>query len=208
MNRCLIFDLDGTLVDSERLGFQALKEMLPDMSEDVPALVGRYRGWRLATVLGDIEKTFGWTLPEDFEQRYRVRLNRLFDAELEAFPGAHDALAGLDAPKCIASSGPRAKIERSLSLTGLARFFGDDVFSAYELGVWKPDPGLFLHAAENMGAAPEDCIVIEDSEVGLMAAAAAGMTAVHFRPEGPIETPAREFSSYGDLAPLLAALLD
>ena len=50
------------------------------------------------------------------------------------------------------------------------------IFSAYEVGVWKPEPGLFLHAAGAMGIRPERCAVVEDSRSGLQAGLAAGMT--------------------------------
>ena len=71
-----------------------------------------------------------------------------------------------------------------LSATGLAEFFGENVFSSYDIGHWKPEPHLFLHAAERMGVAPESCVVIEDSESGLLAAEAAGMPAIHYCRDG------------------------
>lgn len=74
------------------------------------------------------------------------------------------------------------KIRHALAVTGLAAHFGDRLFSSYDVGSWKPEPGLFLHAAERMGFAPERCVVVEDSDVGLQAATAAGMHAVHYAP--------------------------
>lgn len=75
---------------------------------------------------------------------------------------------------CVAS-GPLEKIRRALSVSSLASFFGNNVFSSYEVKSWKPDPGLFLHAAEAMDCLPERCVVVEDSQPGIQAAAAAGM---------------------------------
>jgi len=80
-------------------------------------------------------------------------------------------------PKCIASSGPPLKIRQALQVSDLAPYFGDNLFSSYEVGSWKPEPGLFQYAANAMGFMPSQCVVIEDSEVGLEAAAAAGMKA-------------------------------
>lgn len=56
-----------------------------------------------------------------------------------------------------------------------APFFSGRIFSSYEVGVWKPDPGLFLHAAGALGVRPSDCIVVEDSGPGIAAGLAAGM---------------------------------
>ena len=83
----------------------------------------------------------------------------------------------------MASSGPPEKIATSLSLTGLRPFFEGRVFSSYDVGVWKPDPGLFLHAARAMGVAPGDCVVVEDSLPGIQAGLAAGMTVFAFQPQ-------------------------
>ena len=201
---CIIFDLDGTLVDSERLGMRTLLELEPDIGFSVDAMTTAYRGWRLATVLGDIETRLGRSLPPDFEATYRARLATIFDSELAAFPGVEAALAGLSAPMCIASSGPLKKIRQSLGITGLDRFFGDNTFSAYDIGAWKPDPALFLHAAAAMGVSPAGCIVVEDSAVGLQAAEAAGMRAVQFCPDlAPDHSDARRFNDYGRLAAVL-----
>lgn len=200
---CIIFDLDGTLVDSERLGMRTLLELEPEIGLSVGAMTTAYRGWRLATVLGDIETRLGRPLPPDFEAIYRARLAMTFDAELSAFPGVEAALAGLSAPMCIASSGPLKKIRHSLAITGLGRFFGENTFSAYEIGAWKPDPTLFLHAAAAMGVAPAGCIVVEDSEVGLQAAEAAGMRAVQFCPDPHGDSEAHRFGDYSRLAAVL-----
>ena len=75
----------------------------------------------------------------------------------------------------MATNGPREKAELTLGLTGLLRFFPDRLFSAYDVGSFKPDPGLFLHAARVMGVAPQCCAVVEDSLPGIQAGLAAGM---------------------------------
>jgi HAD superfamily hydrolase (TIGR01509 family) len=84
-------------------------------------------------------------------------------------------LQGLHLPFCVASSGPREKIELSLRATGLLPYFRGRIFSAYELGSWKPEPDLFLHAAKVMAVAPARCAVVEDSVKGVRAGIAAGM---------------------------------
>ncbi|MEM8702000.1 MAG: HAD-IA family hydrolase [Pseudomonadota bacterium] len=177
---CVIFDLDGTLVDSEVLCNQAFVDLLPELGETAEQLVRRYRGIKLDLTLADLENRIGRKLPETFEAIYRARVAQLFAEQLQPVPGAAEMLETLDRPKCIASSGPPQKIAHSLSVSGLARHFGDNIYSSYVVGFWKPDPGLFLHAARTMGYAPQNCIVVEDSDVGVQAAIAAGMAVLRY----------------------------
>ena len=184
----VIFDLDGTLVDSEAQSNQAFLDLLPDLRGTVGDLIHRYRGMRLAPVLADIEGRLGRKLPDSFQADYRNRVSKLFEQHLEEMPGAHDVLEILSCSYCIASAGPPEKIRHSLRLTGLAPYFGGRVFSSYEVGSWKPEPGLFLHTARSLGFAPSQCVVVEDSDPGLTAAMAAGMRAIHFAPDGLAST--------------------
>jgi len=99
-------------------------------------------------------------------------------------PGVLEMLEATNFPKCIASSGPPLKIRQALQVSGLAPYFGDDIFSSYEVGSWKPEPGLFQYAASAMGFMPNQCVVVEDSDVGIEAAEAAGMKAFQYVPNG------------------------
>jgi HAD superfamily hydrolase (TIGR01509 family) len=180
--RCVLFDLDGTLVDSEKLGTQAIVDLLPNVGESAESLTARYRGMELAAILKQLEQIHELNLPADFVTQYRTRMAELFDAELKAFSGADEMLGKIQQPKCIASGGPPEKIARSLRLTRLAHHFEDRLYSSYQIDSWKPEPDLFLHAAEQMGFAPADCVVIEDSPVGVTAAKAAGMNVIQFCP--------------------------
>jgi len=203
----VIFDLDGTLVDSEALCQQAMLDTLPGLQDTPQAMVSRYRGMRFAEIMCDIGHRTGLQTDPAFESRYRARVAELFIRDLKPMPGVADMLQRLDRPCCIASSGPRPKIEQALHITGLARHFEGRTYSAYEVGHWKPHPGLFLHAARDMGYAGSHCIVVEDSLVGLAAAQAANMQALHYTPDrqdGPTETPA--FSDMRDLPDLLKTL--
>ena len=203
--KCLIFDLDGTLVDSEPLCNQAFLNLLPELSDSVEVLTSRYRGKKLATIFEDIEQRLNRPLPSDFELTYRAEVAQLFDGSLQPTAGAVEALSNLVNPKCIASSGPLAKIEHSLRVTGLGAFFGDRIFSSYEVRSWKPEPGLFLHAAKEMGVSPSECIVIEDSEVGLAAAEAAGMHSILYCPSGARKAD-HSLTSMSELPQLVASI--
>lgn len=181
--RCVIFDCDGTLVDSEYLCNFALEIRLRDLGIDESAetLVAEFRGWKLARICEAIEQRHEVRLGEDFISQYRLTVERLFAEQLRPIAGIAEALEQISQPKCVASSGPLEKIHQSLELTALAGFFGRHVFSSYVIQSWKPEPGLFLHASERMGFAPEQCLVIEDSDVGIEAARRAGMRALWFR---------------------------
>jgi HAD superfamily hydrolase (TIGR01509 family) len=181
---CLIFDLDGTLVDSEGLCNRAFLDLLPEIDDTVDSLIHRYRGKKMALIFADIEQRLHRKLPVDFESRYRQRVSELFRHNLKPSPGVREMLEAITYPCCVASSGPMAKVKESLQLSGLVVYFGDNIFSSYEVGSWKPDPGLFLHAADSMGFQPAHCVVIEDSTVGMEAAAAAGMRALQYLPDG------------------------
>lgn len=200
---CVIFDLDGTLVDSERLCNQAFLDLLPQLDDTVESLVARNRGRKLALILADIETRLGALLHSDFEQRYRTRVSELFDLQLEPMPGVRAMLGAVSLPFCVASSGPPAKIRQALRVSGLLSFFGDNIFSSYEIGSWKPEPGLFLHAGKIMGFSPARCVVVEDSEVGMQAATAAGMRSLQYTPH----TTESDHATFGDMA-VLPRLLD
>lgn len=201
---CLIFDMDGTLVDSEMLGNRALLDLLPGWDEDLVAMTERYRGEKLARILADIAQRIGSALPDDFEARYRAHAAVLMARDLQTMPGVPAMLDSLPHSRCIASSGPPAKIRQALAVTGIAGHFGERIYSAYDVGSWKPDPGLFLHAAAQMGRTPADCIVIEDSEVGVAAAQAAGMRACQYLPAGG--TPHPHAVVFDDMARLPSLL--
>ena len=179
---CVIFDLDGTLVDSEGLCNQAFLDLLPELSFSLEDMVSRYRGKKLAPILADIEQRIGRKLPTGFEESYRERVAELFDTNLLPMPHVAEMLLSVKHPICVASSGPPEKIRKALTVSSLSHFFGEKVFSSYEIGSWKPDPGLFLHAAKVMGYPPERCAVIEDSLPGIQAAVSAGMKSFLYAP--------------------------
>ena len=204
---CVIFDLDGTLVDSEGICNQAFLDLLPELAYSLDELVERYRGKKLAPIIQDIERAIGRALPSEFEKDYRARVAELFDAELKPMPGVHQMLEALEYPYCVASSGPREKIRKALEVSSLESFFGERVFSSYEIGSWKPEPGLFLHACAAMGFSPESCAVVEDSPPGITAAIAAKMTPFRYLPDGSADSDPRvtTFSHMNMLVSLLGA---
>ncbi|QFY41248.1 HAD-IA family hydrolase [Candidatus Methylospira mobilis] len=180
----VIFDSDGTLVDSESLGNQILVDYVAELglSMSLEEAITQFRGGKMADTLLYIEQRLGKRLPGNFVVELRARMVTVFNESLKPMPGVKAVLQGLQLPFCVASSGPREKIELSLRATGLLPYFRGRIFSAYELGRWKPEPDIFLHAAKAMAAAPERCAVVEDSVKGVKAGIAAGMTVFGYAP--------------------------
>lgn len=178
--RAVIFDSDGTLVDSEVPAMDVLHEMalaigLRLTRDEAHA---QFRGVRMA----DIAAWIGARVPgkpadfeSEFTKKYRQTITQRFKENLSPMPGAVELLKNLKIPFGVATNGPREKVQLTLDLTGLLPFVGDRIFSAYDHGSFKPDPALFLLAARSLGHEPQYCAVVEDSIPGLMAGVAAGM---------------------------------
>jgi HAD superfamily hydrolase (TIGR01509 family) len=174
----VIFDCDGTLVDSVPLAAEVLVEYLADLGVglSVDDATKRFGSGRLAESIVELENFLGCRLPEDFEAELRRRRNHAVRAQLRPIEGAHDLLRGLQIPVAVASNGPLEQTRLSLELTGLLQYFSDNVVSAYELNSWKPEPHIFLHVARVLGVHPSRCAVVEDAIPGIEAGVAAGMT--------------------------------
>jgi HAD superfamily hydrolase (TIGR01509 family) len=178
----VIFDCDGVLVDSEGIATRVLVEEARTLGLDLPIAEGLelFRGEKMARCVATLEGRLGRSVPQGFVLRVRERMSQAFTTELRAVDGVKEVLAGISVPMCVASSGPLEKIRLSLRLTGLLEYFDGHLFSAYEINSWKPAPDLFLHAARVMGAAPNACVVVEDSLPGVRAGVAAGMRVLAF----------------------------
>lgn len=205
----IIFDSDGTLIDSETLGNQVIVDCVAELGLvlSLEEAVAAFRGRKMADTLGLIEQRLGRALPEDFLPELRERMALAFEESLQPMPGVPALLDALRVPYCVASNGPHEKMQVSLRATGLLPYFGERVYSAYEVGSWKPEPGLFLYAARSMGVAPERCAVVEDSILGVQAGMAAGMRVFGYAPAGDADgleaAGARVFSHMDALLPLL-----
>lgn len=180
--KCIIFDCDGVLVDSESLSNRVLINLAKDLEIELTEefVEENYSGKKLTTIFAHLESLSGKTLPETFEKEYRQQTFELFKTELLPIPGIIQVLKNLSTPCCVASNGPLNKMEMNLKNTGLLHFFEGNIFSAYEIKSWKPSPKLFLHAAGKMGYQPSECLVIEDSLSGIQAAKSGGFDVFAF----------------------------
>ena len=178
----VIFDCDGVLVDSELIFARVLAECL--IAIDFPATLEEAVilgfGTNRATLSAAVATQFGRPLPDAFFETFAARSAAAFELELSPMAGVADLLVALPGPRCVASNGHPVRVRHRLALTGLLPFFDPHVFSAIQVAHGKPAPDLFLFAARQLGAAPENCIVVEDSIPGVEAAVAAGMPVLGF----------------------------
>lgn len=185
----VIFDCDGVLVDSEAISNRIMAETItasgvPISYEECRA---RFVGGTLQRVIDTVEDWLGKPLPETWRADFEAKRNVAFKEGLQPIPGVAQAIETILAqgiPICVASSGSMEKMDLTLGMTGLKRYFGQAIFSASMVARGKPDPDLFLFAAEQMGQLPETCMVVEDSLLGATAGIAAGMRVLAYAAEG------------------------
>lgn len=182
MRPLVIFDCDGVLVDSEPLSLAVTREVLDELGCTLSEVDG-YRhllGRSQAHVSDWVRTTYGMLLGPVEERTMRERLMARLTTSLTGIPHVAEAVRRLDAAVCVASSSTPERIRHSLTVTDLLAVFEPNLFSATMVARGKPAPDLFLHAARCMGRDPADCVVVEDSPVGVDAAQAAGMRVIGF----------------------------
>ncbi|QDN79634.1 HAD family hydrolase [Streptomyces sp. S1A1-7] len=208
----VIFDNDGVLVDSEPISNTILAAYLTELGHPTSyeESIRDYMGSAMHRIHELVQERSGQRLPEDFDDVFHGRVFAAFERELQPVPGAVqllEKLAADEVPYCVASSGSHERIRVGHRKTGLDRWFDEGrVFSSQDVGRGKPAPDLFLHAAERMGVAPERCVVVEDSPLGMRAANAAGMDVYGFTamtPAAKLTGATQLFSELGELADLL-----
>ncbi len=198
----VIFDCDGTLVDSEPLTNGLIAVMmteigLPMTLDDSLRL---FKGKSFTDITNYIDDNLDHALEFSFEESFRQRSQILFEAELKAIDGAEEFIQKVNCKKCVASNGPKRKMETTLSVTGLDKYFlPEEIFSAYDINVWKPEPDLFLYACRQMNVSPDKALIIEDTMSGAMAARNANIENFIFCAEDAqqfIDAGFRTFSDY------------
>ncbi|MCK4923221.1 MAG: HAD family hydrolase [Bacteroidales bacterium] len=174
--KCIIFDCDGVLVDSEVISSKIFMEMAEELGfkMDIDFATEKFSGSSMKENLKFIEDNIKGDLPSNFEKKFRKQTFEAFKTDIKPIEGIKDLLDKINIPICVASSGPMEKIKLNLTTTKLIDRFGKSIFSSYDIGSWKPEPGIFLYAAKEMGYKPSECVVIEDSVAGIRAARVGG----------------------------------
>jgi HAD superfamily hydrolase (TIGR01509 family) len=170
--KCILFDCDGTLVDSENITNRVIAKMAGELGINMTLqdAQSRFGGKTLDAVIYSMKELSGKDIPSDWLPRLVEKVSRAYETELKPMEGVKELLDNIEIPMCVASNGKPNHVKSSLILTGLIDYFNEQIFTASEVERPKPAPDLFLYAAKKMGFKPNDCIVIEDSIPGVTAA--------------------------------------
>jgi HAD superfamily hydrolase (TIGR01509 family) len=186
--KLVIFDCDGVLVDSEPISNEIGAEWITALGWPMDAAEARARflGLSDTAMFALVEQKIGRSITAEEIAHNHERITARFEAELRAIPGVVavvEDLAARSIPLAVASSGERAKILTNLAKVGLVNYFGDQISSATEVAKAKPAPDVYLLAARKAGFVPSECLAIEDSPNGVLAAVRAGMQVIGFARE-------------------------
>ncbi len=177
----IIFDCDGTLVDSEYLNNLAIVQLLKERGlgqYTVEYSMNHFVGVRLNLILSEISAETGHVFPDDFTEQCTARVKNLAEEHLKTLDGAKDLVSQAHERMkiCVGSNGERSNVVHSIKLAELYDYFGEDhIFTAIEVEEPKPAPDLFHYACKKMGTPESLSLVIEDSIVGVTAGAASGI---------------------------------
>ena len=189
MTNLILFDCDGVLVDSEVI---ASRVLAAEIGACIPALdqtafAAGVFGVTDHDAVRSAEAEFGVRLPDGFVDHVSRTIYREILDNVEAVPGAADAVGAVELPTAVVSNSSLDRVRGMLDRTGLRRFFEDRLFSAEAVAQPKPHPDIYLSAAETLDTDPKRCIAVEDSIAGVTAAVAAGMTVIGFLGGGHIQ---------------------
>ena len=208
----MIFDCDGTLVDSEpisnRILSQSLNELGVKFTEE--RCTKEFLGLNWSDTIARIELLTRKPLPTGFQDNVTARRLTALKGSVKEMPGAGEAVQRIlvsGYKVCVASSSEMPRIKINLEETGLSKYFGSNVFSATQVANGKPNPDLFLFSAERMGIPPGECAVVEDNMNGFNAGLAAGMPVFAYMPNNalpPMIDRVTTFNAFNDLPDLIS----
>ena len=183
--KAVIFDMDGVLIDSQPYHFKADIDTMAEYGvikdqKFYEAFAGTLTDNRMRT----LRDMFGLDVPAEelIEKREKMILDVMANEDIKPVSGIPELLRSIKAlglKTAVASSSGIELIELVLDRLGIAVYF-DSITSGNDVKRGKPSPDIFLLAAERIGAEPSECLVVEDSENGVRAAKAAGMTALGY----------------------------
>ncbi len=178
--RAYLFDCDGTIADSMPLHYIAWKKALEEWNCEYPEdLFYSWGGKPVRKIIADLNQMHGINMPVD---ALAERKESFYLAQLPQLKGIPEVLEHIEAqhgliPFAVVSGSRRESVVGSLKVLNLLDKF-DTIVSAEDYKNGKPAPDGFLLAAERLGVAPKDCLVFEDTQLGIQAATAAGMASV------------------------------
>jgi HAD superfamily hydrolase (TIGR01509 family) len=182
MEHAIIYDCDGTLIDSEHIAGSVCAEALTRIGipMTMEAFNTRFNGVPAARTWEILRAEIPVALPEGFNEAINAEIRRRNETDLKPIPGVVEAVLAIGGKRAVASSTELAHLRDNLARTGLAPHFDPHIYSASEVARGKPAPDVFLYAAAKIGVDPAHAIVIEDSVAGVTAGLRAGMRVIGF----------------------------
>ena len=183
LDAAVLFDLDGTLVDSQDAETLALQRLATQLGGEISTDEVAYlaAGRRMQEAIDMICAHVNVNPPVNALPRTRRLAEEFLEGRLRCIPGVDDALARIDHPKFVVSNSPGDMICDRLLRTNLSQHFPGPHFSAYEFQTWKPAPDLYLSAIHSLGLETDTAVAVEDSAVGVQAAVSAGLRVYWYR---------------------------
>lgn len=182
MLRHVLFDNDGTIVDSEIIAVRLMLRHLASLGIhlDEREYSQRFPGLLERDIVSILSREHAIEFPSDFLQRLREEHVQAFQRELRAIPGMSSLFRSLRVPKSMVSNGSVRHVERSLRRVRLRHALDGHIFSAEHVERPKPHPDVYQFALDTLRLQPHDVIVVEDSPTGVAAAKSAGLRVVGF----------------------------
>lgn len=184
--KAVIFDMDGVIIDSEPIHLEVDIQTFKDLGCDISSEeLEKYVGATNEYMFADIKKKYNInkSIEEIINNKVEMTKNKVIQMDLNPIDGIRELLNDLkneNIPTAIASSSPRDFIDVVISKFKLRDYF-TYIISGEEVENGKPAPDIYLEAAKKLRLSPDDCIVIEDSRNGVIAAKTAGMKCIGFK---------------------------
>ncbi len=184
--KAVLFDMDGVIIDSEPIHFEVdiltMRELGVNISKDE---LNKYVGTTNEYMLNDLKNKYKIkkSFEEILEYKMELTIKKIKEAKINAILGIPELLISLKSKNiktAIGSSSPKELINIVIEKFKLEKYF-DCIVSGDEVKEGKPKPDIYLEASKRIGVAPEECIVIEDSRNGVLAAKNAGMKCIGFK---------------------------
>jgi HAD superfamily hydrolase (TIGR01509 family) len=181
--KAIIFDCDGTLVNSEAPTAKLITEILLSngYQTNFSEILSISQGEKLAKLADKLMTKFEGLNPRQFIHAYNHKILEKLKSDLAPDQATIGVIQNLPLPKCVATNGSLERTEIALEASGLLRFFKGLIVSGHDIKSWKPDPKIIQHSAALLNVEPQECLLIDDSIDGLKAGLSAGAQVASFR---------------------------